>query len=92
MHRLKMPIAIALLTLLLAGEPVRSPAMWDLAPPAPAEVIGQGFWSALACAGCVAGALVLISGGWGAVLVAAMRPGSTLLVAGCIGACIQAFK
>ena len=92
MNRLKAPIAILLLMLFLAGEPERSPAMRDLGPPAPAEVIGQGFWSVLACGGCVAGALALIWGGWGAVLVAAMRPGSTLVVAGCIGACVNAVK
>lgn len=92
MNRLKTPIAILLLTLFLAGEPVLSPASRDSALPVPVEVVGRGFVPVFFCGLCVAGALTLIAGGWGAILVAAIRPGSTGVVIGCVATCVSAFK
>lgn len=52
---------------------------------------GSGFWSALACAGCIAGGVAIASGGIGAILAATRVPGSTLAVGACIAACVDAF-
>lgn len=81
--------------MLIASQPRFTPTPADPAAgpgDSPALVEGRGWLSALACAGCAAGAIAIASGGWGAVLVAAAAEGSTLIVAGCIGACIDAFN
>jgi hypothetical protein len=86
---------LAVLFLLAYGVPRRDFLSSPQAPAPAAEVTaveGGGFLSALACAGCAAGAVGILAGGWAALVAAAWTPGSTLIVAGCIGACVNAFK
>lgn len=59
---------------------------------APGDVEGQGWQSALACLGCVAGAVAIIGSGSGAILTAMAVNGSTLVAAGCIGMCYDAVR
>jgi hypothetical protein len=56
------------------------------------EVVGLGFWAAVGCAGCVAGAGAIIAGGAGAVLVAAASSNSFWVAAACVGLCVEAFN
>ena len=87
-------IALAL-TLTWATAPMEEPSVTSTPPmstPAP-EVVGTGFWAALACAGCATGAaLTVASGGWVALAAAALtNPKGLAITAACTGACIRAF-
>lgn len=53
---------------------------------------GSGFWSALACAGCIAGGALIAYGGVGAIVAAARTKGSTLVLGACIAACVDALS
>ena len=66
--------------------------MNSTASAAAADVVGTGFWTALGCAACVAGAAAIVAGGPGAVLVAATAQGSFWVAAACVGACAAAFN
>lgn len=57
-----------------------------------AEVTGQGFWTAFACAACVVGGIAIASGGIGAILVAVNSSGSFWAAAACVGACVEALS
>ena len=55
------------------------------------DVQGNGWGAILACAGCVAGGIMLIKAGGAAILAAAYHRGSTAVVGACVAACIEAF-
>ncbi len=86
----KMVALLLLVTFALGVAPARGHAVAQPQTPA-AQVQGGSFWTALACAGCVAGGIAIASGGAGAILVAAATEGSTLVAAACVGACYETF-
>lgn len=83
------------LTLAWATAPMAEQSVAPVTPVStPAqEVMGTGFWAALACAGCATGAaLTVASGGWVALAAAAFtNPKGLAITAACTGACIRAF-
>jgi RHS repeat-associated protein len=92
MRRFKGNVALVLtVAMLLSLQLHRAPPSSSQPPAAPEAVAGGSFWTALACAGCAAGAIAIVSGGWGAILAAAATEGSTLVAAACIGACVETF-
>lgn len=92
MNRKALSLSLALaLTFGLVMQPKPAPA--GVAPNAPAaEVVGTGFFEAVACAACVAGAGLIVAGGPGAVLVALHSPHSFWIAAACIASCVEAFE
>lgn len=91
MNRKALSLSLALvLTFSLVMQPKPTPG--EVVPDAPvAEVVGTGFFEAIACAACVAGAGAIVAGGPGAVLVAIHAPHSFWVAAACVGACAAAF-
>lgn len=90
----KSRLGMLALCLMLAGAGARAGTAFEVpraSDVAAEDFEGAGFWSAVACAGCVATGVLIASGGWGAILAAASIRGSTLAVGGCIAACIDAF-
>lgn len=55
------------------------------------DVQGNGWGAILACAGCVAGGILLIKAGWVAIAASARVRGSTAVVGACVAACAEAF-
>lgn len=83
------------LCLLIAGTGVRNGSTIETRAPsetAAEDFEGSGFWSAVACAGCVATGFLIASSGWAGILAAASIKGSTLAVGGCIVACADALS
>lgn len=95
MNMMRNPVAATALALALVAVPIRQSSPPESSTPPPdiallEEVEGRGFWTAMACAGCVAAAGVIVGGGWGAILVAVTTEGSSFILAACIGVCIDA--
>lgn len=90
----KSRLGMLVLCLMLAGADARAGSAFEARGASDIEAEdfeGNGFWSALACAGCAATGFLIVSGGWGAILAAASIRGSTLAFGGCIAACVDAF-
>ena len=69
----------------------QSPAPPANAAPA-ADVVGTGWFTALACAGCLAIGISIVAGGPAAILTAMHVPGSAVAAGACVGACVDALK
>ena len=87
-------IVVFLLTLAVVGyggnEP-GAPLPEGTPTPAVATLSGNGFWPALACAGCVGSGMALMTSGWGPFWSAAMSARGGALASACVEACVQAF-
>ena len=82
----------ALLALSVATSPGMNPAATIATPATAANVPGEGWGSALACAACLVGAGLVVVGGPGSILIAVNTPGSAVAAAACVSACYDTFK
>ena len=82
------------LTLVLTLVMLPMSGQRSTAPPANAtpatDVVGTGWFTALACAGCLAIGISIVSTGPAGILAAMHVPGSAVAAGACVGACVDA--
>lgn len=91
MTRSRLPLVTFTLVLTMMILPMSGQRPVSPTTPAPvAEVEGAGWFTALACAGCLALGIGIVMGGPATIAAALHMPGGTVAAVGCVGMCVDA--